>query len=78
MHVRKVLERLRKAGLQADVKKCEFGVTRTKYLGFIVSTSGIEVDQAKISVGYSRLGRAPIGARGTFLFGFLRILSSFY
>ena len=25
-HVQKVLERLRKAGLQADIKKCEFGV----------------------------------------------------
>ena len=26
-HVRKVLERLRKAGLQVDIKKSEFGVT---------------------------------------------------
>ena len=37
-HVKKVLERLRQAGLQADIKKCEFHVTRTKYLGFIIST----------------------------------------
>ena len=49
-HVTKVLERLRKAGLQADIKKCEFGVTRTKYLGFIISTNGIEVDPEKIEV----------------------------
>jgi transposase InsO family protein len=48
--VKKVLQRLRDAGLQADVKKCEFGVTRTKYLGFIVSTDGIEVDPEKVSV----------------------------
>jgi transposase InsO family protein len=47
-HVRKVLQRLRKAGLQADIKKCEFGVQRTKYLGFIISTSGIEVDPEKV------------------------------
>lgn len=46
-HVRKVLQRLREAGLQADIKKSEFSVTRTKYLGFIVSTSGIETDPEK-------------------------------
>ena len=37
-HVKEVIERLHKAGLQADIKKCEFGVKRTKYLGFIIST----------------------------------------
>jgi transposase InsO family protein len=49
-HVRLVLERLRKAGLQASIQKCEFHVTRTKYLGFIVSTQGIETDPEKIMV----------------------------
>jgi len=49
-HVKKVLERLISAGLQADIKKCEFGVKRTKYLGFIVSTSSIEVDLEKVKV----------------------------
>lgn len=49
-HVCKVLQRLRDAGLQADIQKCEFNVTRTKYLGFIVSTSGVEVDPEKTSV----------------------------
>ena len=44
-----VLQRLRDAGLQVDIKKTEFHVTRTKYLGFIVSTDGIEVDPEKIS-----------------------------
>jgi transposase InsO family protein len=46
-HVRKVLLRLREAGLQVDIKKSEFSVHRTKYLGFYVSTSGIEVDPEK-------------------------------
>jgi transposase InsO family protein len=46
-HVRKVLQRLRQAGLQADIRKSEFSVKRTKYLGFIVSTKGIEADQEK-------------------------------
>ena len=49
-HVKKVLERLRKAGLQADIKKSEFSVKKTKYLGFIISTDGIQVDPEKIEV----------------------------
>jgi hypothetical protein len=48
--VRKVLERLRNTGLQIELKKYEFHVTWTKYLGFIISTDGIEVDPEKISV----------------------------
>ena len=50
LHVQKVLQRLRDAGLQVDLKKCEFDVTETRYLGFIVSSSGIKVDPAKIEV----------------------------
>jgi hypothetical protein len=49
-HVCKVLERLRKAGLQADIRKSEFSVKRTKYLGFIISTDGIETDLEKTFV----------------------------
>jgi len=49
-HIQKVLERLRKAGLQVDIKKSEFNVTRTKFLGFIISTDGIEVDPEKVAV----------------------------
>jgi hypothetical protein len=50
LHVKKVLQRLRDAGLQADIKKCEFNVTRTKYLGFIISMDGIKVDPEKVAV----------------------------
>ena len=49
-HVTKVLDRLREAGLQADIKKCEFSVTQTKYLGFIVSTEGLQPDPEKVEV----------------------------
>jgi hypothetical protein len=49
-HVKKVLQRLRDAGLQADIKKCEFHVRETKYLGFIVGVNGVAVDPEKISV----------------------------
>ena len=47
-HVWKVLERLCRAGLQADIKKCEFSITYIRYLGFIVTTNGIEVDPDKV------------------------------
>src|ERR1700761_6352241 len=35
-YVRKVLRRLREAGLQVDIDKCEFEVQSTKYLGFVL------------------------------------------
>ncbi len=37
-HVRKVLRKLREAGLQVDIEKCEFHVQEAKFLGLIVST----------------------------------------
>ncbi len=49
-HVCKVLQRLRNAGLQANIKKSEFSVKRTKYLGFIISTDGIKADPEKTAV----------------------------
>jgi RNase H-like domain found in reverse transcriptase/Reverse transcriptase (RNA-dependent DNA polymerase)/Integrase zinc binding domain len=61
-HVRKVLLRLRKAGLQADIKKCEFNVTRTKYLGFVISTDGVEVDPEKVEA--IRNWKQPTTVRG--------------
>ena len=48
VHVSWVLEKLRDAGLQADLDKCEFHVSSTKYLGFIIGVNGISVDQNKI------------------------------
>jgi transposase InsO family protein len=47
-HVRKVLQRLREIGLQADIDKCEFHVPETKFLGMIIGRDGIRMDPAKI------------------------------
>lgn len=47
-HVREVLQRLRAAGLQIDIDKCEFSVTETKYLGLIISDKGIRMDPDKV------------------------------
>jgi Reverse transcriptase (RNA-dependent DNA polymerase) len=48
-HVRVVLERLRTARLQIDIKKCEFSVCDVKYLGLIVITEGVRMDPEKVS-----------------------------
>jgi hypothetical protein len=47
-YVKQVVEQLQAARLQVDIKKCEFSVKRTKYLGFIISTDGIQVDLDKV------------------------------
>jgi len=49
-YIKKVLDCFYNAGLQVDIKKCEFEVKRTKYLKFIVSTSSIKVDLEKVKV----------------------------
>jgi hypothetical protein len=48
-YVIQVLEKLKSAGLQANIKKSEFSVTKTKFLEYIISTKGIAVDSDKIS-----------------------------
>ena len=50
LQVKKVLQRLREAGLQVDIKKSEFSIKQTKYLGFIISINSIAVDLDKIKV----------------------------
>jgi hypothetical protein len=44
-----MLEKLRSAGLQAEIKRSEFSITKTKFLGYIVSTEGIAVNSDKVS-----------------------------
>ena len=47
-HIRKVLAALQKIGLQANIDKCEFHVTKISYLGLIISTKGIRMDPKKV------------------------------
>lgn len=47
-HVVLILQRLRKAGLHADIDKSEFEVQEVKYLGLIITTEGIRMDPAKV------------------------------
>ena len=46
--LRKFFERIQFYKLQLNPKKCTFGVTSGKLLGFIISQRGIEVDPEKI------------------------------
>jgi hypothetical protein len=48
-HVRQVFSKLRAAGLQANIRKNEFSTTETRFLGYILFTSGIAFDSTKIA-----------------------------
>ena len=43
-----VLRRIQKYNLQLQWKKCQWGVASLKFLGFIISATGISMDPAKI------------------------------
>ncbi len=47
-HVRKILQRLREANIQADVNKCEFHIIETKFLSMIMSRDEIKMNFEKI------------------------------
>ena len=42
-----VLEVLRKYGLYANLKKCHFYQSEVRFLGFVVSTEGIKMEEEK-------------------------------
>jgi hypothetical protein len=48
-HVCQMLFKLQAAGLQADIRKNEFNITETRFLEYILSTSGIAIDPTKIA-----------------------------
>ena len=47
-HLHCVLDVLRKEKLFANFRKCSFCMDKVVFLGFIVSTQGIEVDEEKV------------------------------
>lgn len=48
-HVKKVFDRLRQNNLQLDIDKSVFHVQEVKYLGLIITTSGVKMDPTKLS-----------------------------
>jgi len=47
-HVRKVLERLREAGLFLKPSKCQFHVQEVEFLGFVIGEKGVSMDPSKV------------------------------
>lgn len=48
-HVTRVLGKLREHGLYAKASKCEFSVTKTGFLGFVISTTGVSMEEDRIA-----------------------------
>jgi len=47
-HINYIMEQLRRAGLTVNIDKCDFGKTKVKYLGFIITPEGVSTDPDKI------------------------------
>lgn len=47
-HLRKVFQVLREQKFYANLKKCEFHVESLVFLGYVISTDGIQVDSRKV------------------------------
>jgi hypothetical protein len=61
--VKKVLQRLREAGLQLDIGKCEFEVKTVRYLGFVIE-AGVGVSMEPEKVKAIMEWEAPRSTRG--------------
>lgn len=55
VHVRKVLEKIRKANLKLKPSKCDFFTRRAKVLGHVISNGTISMDEDKIKAIKERL-----------------------
>jgi len=47
-HVKEVLKRLQKVGLYTKAEKCEFYLDSVEYLGYVLSSSGLTMSDAKV------------------------------
>ena len=47
-HIRKVLKKIKNTKLQLKLKKCEFYVQETEFLGHWITTDSIQIDKYKI------------------------------
>jgi hypothetical protein len=50
IYIKLVLQRLHNISLQTNIKKYEFSITRTKYLGFIISINNILINLEKVLI----------------------------
>ena len=47
-HVSRILKKLQANNIFVKAEKCEFHVTTTQFLGFIISPEGISMDEVKV------------------------------
>ncbi|GJW44003.1 hypothetical protein Tco_0072802, partial [Tanacetum coccineum] len=47
-HLKLILELLKKEELYAKFSKCEFGIPKVQFLGYVIDSKGIHVDPTKI------------------------------
>ena len=48
IYVNRILQKLREAGLQADITKSEFHIIQVPYLGLIITIEGVRINPAKV------------------------------
>ncbi len=72
-HDREVLKAILKAGLYAKLSKCLFSVTRTLFLGFILTDKGVEMEEDRISIILNRREPESVCEVQSFL-----VLANFY
>ena len=74
--LRTVLERLKETGMTLNKSKCEFSVTSTQFLGFLLTTKGLKPDPKKVEA-ITKLD-APKDEKGVQrLIGMVNFLSRF-
>ena len=50
IHVKRVLQKMHEAGLQADITKCAFHVKEISYLEMIIITKEVKMNSVKVSI----------------------------
>ena len=79
-HIRRfrgVFGKLSAAGLRLKPSKCKFFKSQIAYLGHIVSKDGIETEKKKDNC-HSGMANSKNSHRGTYLFGFYKLLSEIH
>ena len=64
-HLRIVLQTLREHQLYAKFSKCEFWLTKARFLGRMVSASGVSVDSEKVEGSSYELREIEVSLRDT-------------
>jgi len=76
--VRNILKATEQSGMKIKTGKCEFHVTETEYLGFIIAREGIKVDPVKTSLCHMGMGQTDKCQGDTKIYRVLQLLSKIH